>query len=126
MHIFSIIQGLPDPPVIKFEKISNIPLFRMCVILFKFASISRRITINCDAKSRLYCLKRMQEEYFSAELRFLKEAKEDPFSSDSPPDLVNRLNLFWDDNMLIRSKGRLARSNHYYFDVVNPILCKNQ
>jgi hypothetical protein len=42
--------------------------------------------------------------------------------SERPPDLVSKLNLFIDDNDLLRSKGRLSRSNFYEFNVLNPVL----
>ena len=55
-------------------------------------------------------------------MEFLKRVGENPSTQDSPPDLVRHLNLFLDDFGLIRSKGRLSRSNHYDFEVLNPIL----
>ncbi|KAL7644522.1 UNVERIFIED_CONTAM: hypothetical protein RMT77_005354 [Armadillidium vulgare] len=110
-------------PVIKFEKFSNLNvLFRICALLYKFSALSRGIDIDCDSKARIYCLKRMQEESFPKELAFLRRVKEDASLNEPPPDLVNNLNLFLDDLELIRSKGRLARSNYYDFDVLNPIL----
>ena len=38
------------------------------------------------------------------------------------PLLVSRLNLFLDEDGLIRSKGRLGRTNYFNYDVLNPIL----
>ena len=64
----------------------------------------------------------MQQESFNKEIAFLKKAKLNPSTVEKPPDLVNRLNLFLDDNDLLRTKGRLSRSNFYQFDVLNPVL----
>ena len=121
--VLSAVSQTKNIPDIDFEKFSNInSLFRVCSLLYKFSAITRKIDIDCDSLARLYCLRRMQEESFPRELAFLKQARENPSLKDLPPDMVNHLNLFLDDQLLIRSKGRLARSNYYNFDVLNPIL----
>ena len=43
-------------------------------------------------------------------------------SEKSIPDLVNRLNLFLDEKGMIRSRGRISRSNFYSFNIINPVL----
>lgn len=121
--VLSTIQTNPTPPLFQWEKFSNLHcLLRVCSLLFKFSSLTRKLDQNNDAKAQLYCLKRMQLESFSKEIAFLKRAKENPSLSDPVPDLVNHLNLFLDEKNLIRSKGRLSRSNYYNYDVLNPVL----
>ena len=121
--VFVTMERNRDPPVVNFSKFSSFDsLIRVCSLLFKFAALTRGISVDHDFQSRLYCLKVMQQESFAKELEFLKRVGENPSTQDSPPDLVRNLNLFLDDFGLIRSKGRLSRSNHYDFEVLNPIL----
>lgn len=121
--VFASIQEPRDPPLLNFSRFSSLnSLFRVCALLFKFLALTRGRNIDCDAQARLYCLRTMQIESFSKELSFLKRVGDNSGSTESPPDLVNHLNLFLDDSGLIRSKGRLARSNHYSFEVLNPVL----
>ena len=121
--VLSTFQATQDPPAIDFSKFSNVgTLLRVCALLYKFSALTRGLNVDSDAQARLYCLKIMQRESFTKELKFLERVREDSSSSEPPPDLVNNLNLFLDDNGLIRSKGRLARSNYYSFDIINPVV----
>src|SRR5215470_16204452 len=72
----------------------------------------------------MYLLKVMQQESFAEEINFLKSVKADK-APRNIPDLVKKLDLFLDDDDLLRSKGRLSRCNYYDFEVLNPIvLCR--
>src|SRR5678815_2417886 len=112
----------PPPPIINISRYSSLStLLRVCSLLFKFG-VSTLSSIECDRKARLFWLKVMQQESFSVELRFLNDVKSNPASAKAPPDLVSPLNLSLDDSGLIRSKGRLSRTNYYCFEVVNPVV----
>ena len=65
-----------------------------------------------------YLMKTMQEEAFPLELDYL--SKRD--SSAPVPLLVSQLNLFIDEQGVIRSKGRIEKNVELKFNVVNPIL----
>lgn len=121
-HVFTVIEETKTPPVVDFSRFSSFnSLIRVCSLLYRF-SAANRDSLVCDRKARLFCLRTMQRESFSKELEFLEKVRENPSTSLRPPDLVNNLNLFFDDDGLIRSKGRLSRSNYYEYDVINPIL----
>ena len=112
-----------EPPVVKFSDFDSVAhLFRVCALLYRFGDNTRGLSSDCYARAQLYCLKVMQFEGFSVELEFLKKARLDPTLRDPIPDLVNRLDLFLDDQGLIRSRGRMSRSNYYQWHVINPIL----
>src|SRR5678816_4185452 len=102
----------------KYSSLST--LLRVCALLYKFGTSSID-PIENDRKARLFLLKIMQQESFPVELRFLREIQSGSTSS-KPPDLVSRLNFFLDDLGLIRSKGRLSRTNYYSFEIVNPVV----
>lgn len=123
--VFVAVREEKEPPVINISKYSSLNfLLRVCALLFRFLAKTRDVcsNIDCDERALLYCLKIMQQETFATEISFLKRIKVDPSTRERPPDLVNRLNLFLDDNDLLRTKGRLARSNFYEVEVLNPIL----
>lgn len=118
-----MVEKPKSTPILDISKFSSFhSLIRVCSLLYKFAALTRGISLDHNLKSRIFCLSVMQRESFPKELEFLKKIREDSSCQDSPPDLVKHLNLFLDDNDLIRSKGRLSRSNHYDFDVLHPIL----
>ncbi|KAL7631639.1 UNVERIFIED_CONTAM: hypothetical protein RMT77_018057 [Armadillidium vulgare] len=120
--VFSVISESRSPPVVDFSRFSSYrSLIRVCSLLYRFSAANRDHLV-CDRKARLYCLKVMQKESFSKEFEFLEKVREKQSNTIRPPDLVNHLNLFIDDEGLIRSKGRLSRSNYYEYDVINPIL----
>lgn len=118
---YSVLQNTPNfhSPVINFSRFSNLQkLYRVLGIVFKFLSKNKADTSAHDLAARRFCLKTMQMEDFALEMRFLEETpKTSPI-----PKLVNNLNLFLDENGLIRSRGRLSRCNYYQYEVINPLL----
>jgi len=60
----------------------------------------------------------MQKECFFTELAFLQKETQDK----NIPELVNQLDLFLDENKIIRSKGRISKTLLYSYDVLNPIM----
>ena len=62
----------------------------------------------------------MQKVCFGKELAYLRNSH-DTHSSEVPP-LINNLDLFLDNNDVIRSRGRIGKTLQYAYDVLNPIL----
>ena len=72
------------------------------------------------SRSFNYLIKEMQRSTFSAELEYL--LLDDIGSNIRVPKLVPKFNLFIDENGVIRSKGRIAKSLTCSYDVINPVL----
>ena len=107
-------------PVIKFDRFSEFSkLVKSVSFVFKFINKCKKVTnVDENYQAKIYLLKVMQQQSFSKELEFLKDSK----SFKTVPDLVNNLNLFLDENGLIRSSGRISKSQELNFDLANPIL----
>ena len=91
---------------------------RITLYVYKFINLCRRRRdVDNSALSKLYWLKTVQNVHFSLEYDFLKQPE-----NKEVPKLVNDLNLFIDDDNLIRSKGRISKCNYYDYGVINPIL----
>ena len=122
----SSVAGPQEIPCIDVRQFSSLSaLLRRAALCFKFIYKLRRINLDgVDATSlaRRFFVKTMQKESFPQELEFLRRVQEDPPSRETVPPLVSKLNLFVDDEGLIRSKGRLARSNYYDAKILNPVL----
>lgn len=105
--------------VIPMEKFSNFhKLVRVTSLVFKFISKLRKKKVDCDFSAKLYLLRVMQSECFQKELNYLEfKPKDEPI-----PALINQLNLFLDDNGILRSRGRIGKTLFYDYDVINPIL----
>ena len=82
--------------------------------VFKF----KKSTADPVIAATNYLMKTMQEEAFPLELDYLR--KQD--SSIQVPPLVSQLNLFTDEQGVIRSKGRIDKNVELKYNVVNPIL----
>ena len=66
---------------------------------------------------KVYLIRVMQSSY-QEELEFLKYSDEcHHHDRDKPPVLVNDLNLFIDENGILRSNGRISKSHHYDYEV---------
>ena len=103
-------------PVNKYSNINK--LFRITALVLRFIHRIKKSAIDnsqIDCEAKIYWLRHEQSSHFSGEISFL-----DNPTSDIPP-LVKSLNLFLDNNRLIRCKGRLDRSSLSY-EVCNPIL----
>ena len=120
----------PEPPCINVARFSSLTkLLRTTALCFRFLSKLRKTPldlVSASERARLFWLKTMQEESFSGEIEFLQKVKAGLHTKDQVPDLVKRLNLFLDDQGLIRSKGRLARSNYFQYEVLNPVLLSKE
>lgn len=120
--MFTVLQRVRDLSVVDFVKFSCLgSLLRVCALLSRFLTYTKNSHFKCDARDLLYCLWIMQQESFHKETEFLQKVINDP-SITNPPGLVNRLNLFLNENDPIRSKSRLFRSKYYDFEIVSSIL----
>ena len=92
-------------------------LIKVTTYLFKFRyyKVANADPTKC---AMIYWIKRMQIACFSKEIDFLKLKN----SSEHVPTLVKDLDLFLDDNEIVRSHGRISKSLHFSYDVCNPIL----
>ena len=80
---------------------------------------------GCDAtvKAIEYWVKIAQQEYFSKEIKFLTENTANVNVNDKKvPSLVMNLNLFLDNNGILRSRGRISKCLYFDYNVHNPIL----
>ena len=100
------------------EDYSNLhKLLRVAALVFKFINKLRKRSSDPNNEAKQYIIKTMQTEYFNSEIVFLNSDKKGKI-----PVLVDRLNLFLDDAGIIRSRGRIAKTLYYDYDVLNPIL----
>ena len=104
-------------PINKFSKLSK--LLRVTAAVFMFIKKLRRqesSKLECVNLARKYWIKNEQSKYFSNELQFLNKEV-----SKAPP-LVRNLNLFLDEEHIIRSKGILDNCTYFSYDARNPVL----
>ena len=103
-------------------------LIRVTAIVFRFVIKVRKQQADEHHQARLYWTKHMQCEAYSKESCFLQSCKGARVKSTSPvsktviPDLVNKLDLFLDDDDIIRSIGRISKTLYYDDNVINPVL----
>lgn len=108
-------------PIIDCNKYSNYyKLIKITTNCLKFISLCRRINKTEEQllqDSLMYWLKYNQERDFWKELKYLRN----PTKEKEIPSLVLALNLFIDEEGLIRCKGRINKCKLSYFSK-NPIL----
>ena len=107
--------------ITKFSELNK--LFRVCGLVFKAITIITKSKFKCSSEDpfqagKLYLIKQMQETVFFKELSYLRN----PSSIGTVPVLVNNLDLFLDDKGVIRSKGRIGKTQVFNFEVINPVL----
>ena len=106
--------------IVNLSKFSNVSkLERVVSYVFKFINLCCKKTVDCARLAKLYLIKYIQNHHFHNEISFLKcESK-----SNLPiPNLVKNLDLFIDDEGIVRSKGRISKVNFYNYEILNPIL----
>ena len=76
-----------------------------------------------DSKKKAieYWIKNAQAEFFAKEIFFL-ENNANVDGSKIVPALVLNLNLFLDQNGILRSRGRISKCLYFNYDVHNPVL----
>ena len=93
-------------------------LISVVTMLFVFIRVAlKHINYDAPSKARQFIIKKIQHECYSDEIKFLSSP-----SSKNIPVLVNQLNLFLDDNGILRSRGRINKTLYYDINVLNPIL----
>ena len=70
-----------------------------------------------NKSARQHLLKIMQQQSFVEELAYLQHSQ-----CHKVPDLVNDLQLFLDEEGLIRTRGRIGKTTNYEYEVINPIM----
>ena len=116
--------NISDPePILDVRKYSSFSfLLGVMVKVFKFIVLVRRVNRDPVEMATSYLFKLMQSEEFSRKIDFLKSLS----SFNKTPKLVSKLNLFFDQKDLIRSKGRIEKNVDLKYDVVNPlVMAKN-
>ena len=85
-----------------------------------FRRLRKMETRNPDEAAMRFWIGDMQKSCFAKELTYLRNPQGK--KENEIPILVNSLNLFLDNEGLIRSKGRIGKSLNVEFEVANPIL----
>ena len=106
-------------PVVSFERYSSIDkLINVTAAVFKAVNKFKKSSLNNELESaKIYLIKTMQSQEFEEELKFLKSKE-----NKNPPNLVKSLNLFLDKEGILRSYGRIEKTQIYNYDLFNPIL----
>lgn len=112
-------SNVAPPSILPVNNYSNFnKLIRVTALVLGFISKLKREVKSREQMmqdSKLYWIKFEQNVYYSDELNFLKNP------NGNVPINVRNLNLFLDENSIIRCRGRLEKSDLSY-DVKNPIL----
>lgn len=107
-------------PLIPFDRFSSFDkLVKSVSYVFKFLKF-KNSQFNALELAKNHVIKSMQSQVFSNEIKYLSSISST--SSTKPPDLVRDLDLFIDDQGIIRSRGRIGNSQHFDYDLLNPIL----
>ena len=117
--LINTVVGMGDsPPAVDITKYSSFSkLLGVTCNVFKFAFKLRRKDIDCVEAATNYLIKIMQSDEFVVELDYLR----DPSGLEAPR-LVTQLDLFLDNNGVIRSRGRIDKNVDLKYHVVNPVL----
>jgi hypothetical protein len=109
------------PEFLDIKRFSNFTkLIRFTSLLYKPFCLKTKT--DPYQKAVKYWILQVQKECFSEEIEFLRKAKLGQTKTNYVPTLVANLNLFLDDEGVIRSKGRLSRSTFYKYEVQSPVL----
>ena len=109
----------PSYKILNLESFSDLNVvFRVTALVFIFISRLRKLNPidQCIDQAKMYWLKVEQKICFKTELEFLLHP------SKNVPNLVKNLNLFLDENGLVRSQGRLKRCDKINYNLCNPIV----
>ena len=111
-------------PLIEFSKYSSYKLlFGVTCKLFEVANKCKKVTNEvADVKTKAfnYLIKQMQSCHFAPEIECL--TSKGNMARPVPP-LIQQLNLFLDENGIMRSRGRVAKNISLDFNAINPIVC---
>jgi len=110
--------------IIPVDKFSNLDkLFRVTALVLKFIGLVRKkpkteLQYRSDAKS--YWIRYEQTKFFADEIKFLQKP------TKTVPNLINNLNLYIDEENLVRSRGRLGHAHKHDVSVKNPLILPRQ
>ena len=106
-------------PIISFDRFSRFDkLVNAVSIVFKFVKYKSKSSVESPVElAKQYLLRIMQMQSFAKEYHFLSTNQ-----TTKPPELVKQLDLFIDQQGLIRSRGRINKSQYYDYNITNPIL----
>ena len=105
-------------PITKYSTHDRV--LKITSLVFKFCyqlKRSKKSDLECYNMSKLYWLKQEQATFFKEECGYLKNKTE-----TSIPSRVGNLNLYLDDDGLLRSRTRLENCSYFCTEVKNPIL----
>ena len=106
--------------ILNINRFSNFEqLLRSTEYMFKF--VSKLKGYDSKKKAIEYWIKNAQAEFFAKEIFFL-ENNASVDGSKIVPALVLNLNLFLDQNGILRSRGRISKCLYFNYDVQNPVL----
>ena len=119
-HIGSSIVGTKSfIEVENFSSYNKLLRVTACVIKFVWKLRGHEFDqVFLREKAKFFLIKLEQEKFFDEEIRFLKTEKK----CDKIPNLVNNLNLFIDEQNILRSKGRIDKCTAIDKNLINPIL----
>ena len=107
-------------PIFPLERVSDVnKLYRITSYIYKFINVCRKIKSSTEeniSMAKQYWIKYEKSAHFQDEKRFLLNPV-----GDIIPNNVRNLNLFLDDNSIIRCQGRLDKSD-LSFDIKCPVL----
>jgi len=92
-------------------------LLRITAKLFEFSNKTRKRHDDVRIRAYEFLIKLTQSNSLTDELRYLRNP-----TRDKIPNLVNQLNLYLDENDVIRCKGRLDKCSLLANKLKNPIL----
>ena len=114
----AVILDQESSSIVPFHRFSTFSrLLRVTTMVFRFIAIKLGLDWDHDSKAVIYLMKTLQAQDFLTETEYLKE----PLGR-SEPKRVRALDLFFDSDGLIRSRGRICRSSYLAYEAKNPIL----
>ena len=116
----TLTDNTAETTIIPVDKYSDLnKLFRVTALVFKFISILKKSDVTEHLElARKYWFKIEQRKHLVDETKFLNDYKK----SVNVPKNVTNLNLFLDNDGIMRSKGRIDKCEQFSYDVHNPIL----
>ena len=108
-------------PIKRYSSLAK--LFNITALVFMFILKLKgkvKSRLECVNDSKKYWISHEQSKFLPNEIAFLQK---EPVSM---PILVKNLNLFLDEEQIVRSRGRLENCAYLSYDVRNPILLPKQ
>lgn len=114
-------KAFSSGPLFPINKYSSIDkMFRITALIMQFCNSSRKVPVDrlqLRLDASFFWIRYSQGINFSSEIDFLRNP-----AGSQIPNLVRNLNLFLDEENILRSKGRLDKCKFASFDIANPIV----